>query len=71
MQSKIKARRFGGSIGIILPRKIVERERINPEDFLEVSVEKIADLSFLWGKGKDIKKSTAEIMAEIDEGEDE
>jgi len=32
---------------------------------------KINDLRFMWVKGKDIEKSTQEIMEEIDEGEDE
>ena len=28
-----------------------------------------SNLDFMWGKGKDIKKSTEEIMKDIDEGE--
>lgn len=70
MQTKIKAKRFGGSIGIILPRRLVEEKGISPDDSLEINIEKVADLSFLWGKGKNIKKSTDEIMKEIDEGEE-
>ena len=70
MQTKIKAKRFGGSIGIIIPRELVEEKNIFPDDFLEVKIEKIANLSFLWGKGKDIQKSTDKIMNEIDEGEE-
>jgi antitoxin component of MazEF toxin-antitoxin module len=69
MQIKIKAKKFGGSIGIILPKEIVDKERISPEDILKVRVEKTADLNFLWGKWEDIKKSTDQIMNEIDEGE--
>ena len=38
-------------------------------DYLEIRIEKKADLNFMWGKGKDIKKSTQEIMQETDEGE--
>lgn len=71
MQARIKAKRFGGSIGIILPRDLVERNGISLDDSLVVSVKKVADLSFLWGKGSDIKKPTDKIMDEIDEGEDE
>ena len=70
MQTRIKAKRFGGSIGIILPRKLIEEKGISPDDSLEINIEKVADLSFLWGKGKNIKKATDEIMNEIDEGEE-
>ncbi len=71
MQSTVKARKIGGSIGIILPREIVEQERIGSDDTLKIRVEKTADLNFLWGRWKDVKKSTGKIMEEIDEGEDD
>ena len=70
MQTIVKAKKIGGSIGFILPVKLAEEERIFPEDFLEIRVKKIADLSFLWQKGKTLKKSTDKIMKEIDEGEE-
>ncbi len=69
MEAEVKAKKMGGSIGIIIPKEIVERERINVEDIIKVKIEKKDNLSFLWAKGKDIKKSTQKIMEEIDEGE--
>ena len=71
MEAEVRVKRFGGSLGIILPRGLVERERIDVNDKLKVRVEKIVDLSFMWDKGKDVRKSTDRIMREIDEGEDE
>ncbi|MBS3076194.1 hypothetical protein J4481_00435 [Candidatus Pacearchaeota archaeon] len=71
MELKVKAKQFGGSIGIILPREMISKEGILVEDLLKINVEKIADLDFMWGKGKDIKKSTSQIMKEIDKGEDD
>jgi len=70
-QDRIKVKKFGGSIGIIFPRKIVEDKGLKQGDFVEVSIEKIADLSFLWKKGGDISISTQKLMEEIDEGENE
>ena len=67
---KIKAKKFGGSVGVIFPKELIEEKNISPDDSLEINVEKVADLSFLWGKGKDVKKSTDKIMEEIDEGEE-
>lgn len=69
MEVEVKAKRMGGSIGIIIPKEIVEKERIDIEDTIKIKIEKKYDLNFLWGKGKDIKKSTDKIMEEIDEGE--
>lgn len=71
MESKLKAKQIGGSIGIIIPKNIVEEEGILPDDTLKVKIEKTSNLGFLWGKFKDIKKSTDKIMKEIDEFEDE
>ena len=71
METIIKAKKMGGSIGIIIPREIVIREKISPEDTLKIEIEKTSDLSFLWGRWKDVKKSTDKIMEEIDEGEDD
>jgi len=70
METQIRAKRFGGSIGVIIPREIVERERIQEDDTLEINVKKIANLDFLWGAWRDVKKPTQRIMEEIDEGEE-
>ena len=69
MEVKLKARQIGGSIGLIIPKEIVEFERISANDTLKIKIEKTGDLSFLWGKLKDIKRPTEKIMEEIDEGE--
>ena len=70
METITKAKRIGGSIGVIIPKEIVKKERIKPDDKVKFSIEKADDLSSLWGKLKDIKKSTQQIMKEIDEGEE-
>lgn len=69
MEASVKAKRIGGSLGIIIPKEIVMREKILEEDVLNIKVEKTYNLNFLWGKYRDIKKSTDKIMREIDENE--
>ena len=69
MKTIIKAKQIGGSIGILIPKEIVEKERIHVNDSLKIEIEKTDDFNWLWGRGKDIKKSTNQIMKEIDEGE--
>ena len=69
MEMQLKAKRMGGSIGIIIPQIVITKERIQVNDFVNIKIDKTADLSFMFGKGKGIKKSTSQIMNEIDEGE--
>ncbi len=70
MEVQLKARRIGGSLGIIIPLEIAKKERIKEDDTLKVKINKTSDLRFMFGKGKNIKKSTEKIIKEIDEGED-
>ena len=71
MEIKVKTRKIGGSLGVILPKQLVKQEKIAVDDLLTLDVEKTVNLDFLWGKLKDIKKPTDQIMNEIDEGEDD
>ena len=68
MEAIVKAKKIGGSISVIIPKEIVDKERISPEDTLKINVERTADLNWLWGRFK-TKKSADQIMREIDEGE--
>lgn len=70
MEAITKAKRIGGSIGVIIPKEIVEKEHIKPDDMLKIKVERKDNLNSLWGILKDIKTPTQKIMDIIDEGED-
>ena len=41
MEAKLKAKQIGGSIGVIIPKEIVDKERIFPEDIIKVKIEKM------------------------------
>ena len=69
METIIRAKQIGGSIGIIIPKKLVKNQRIFVGDTLNIKIEKTDSLNSLWGKFRDIKKSTDQIMHEIDEAE--
>ena len=71
METITKARKIGGSIGVIIPDEIIQRENIRPNDIIKIEIERKDDLSFLWGTLKGIKTPTQKIMDIIDEGEDE
>jgi len=70
METISKAKKIGGSIAVIIPKEVVEQERIFVDDTLKIKVEKTDDLSWLWGRYKSIKKSTDRLMEEVDEGEE-
>ncbi len=64
------ARRWGNSIGISLPRDIVERANIKPNKQVRVFIQdKKIDLSKVFGTLK-IDKPTQEILDGIRQGED-
>lgn len=69
MDAIVKAKKIGGSIGVLIPKRVVEKERISPEDTLKIMVKNTDNLNWLWGRFKDIKKSTGQIIREIDEAE--
>lgn len=57
------ARKWGDSLAIIIPRNIVEEEKIQPLDKIRISIHKEYDLSDLFGKLK-IKKTAQELKDE-------
>ena len=69
MEAIVKVKQIGGSIGVIIPKEVVSKERIHPHDTIKIIIEKKDDLNWLWGRYKNIKKSTQQIMDEIDEAE--
>jgi len=64
------ARKWGNSIGIALPRDIVEKANIKPDRSIKIFIpEKKVDLNKVFGSLK-IKKPTQKILDEAREGED-
>lgn len=64
------ARKWGNSIGIALPKEVVEKANIRPDKSIQIFIpEKKVDLNKVFGTLK-IKKPTQEILDEVREGED-
>ena len=70
MQAIVKTKKIGGSLGVIIPKEIVEKEHIRAEDTIEIKVERKDNLNSLWNILKDVKMPAQKIMDIIDEGED-
>ena len=70
METVVKPRQWGNSLGITIPKKIVEEEGITLKDELIVDIRKKRDLRnirALFGKFK-FKRSTQDIKDEMKEG---
>ena len=50
------AKKWGSSIGVILPKEMVEKQHIKIGDELDVKVFKKGDLSSVFGKAKSLGK---------------
>ncbi len=65
MAIEVKTKKWGSSIGIVIPREAVERLNIKPEEEIIIEIEKKNNvLKELFGKAK-FKKSTEQILKEV------
>ena len=67
MEIKVKTKKWGNSIGIVIPKEAVKQEKIKPnqEITLMISTKSITKGKDIWGTLK-FKESTEELMREID-----
>ena len=67
MEIKAKTKKWGNSIGILIPKDAVRKENIKPEQEVTVliSAKPVTKGKDIWGTLK-FKESTEELMREID-----
>jgi len=70
MEIKTKAKKWGSSLGVILPKSFVETNRIRENDEVIVEVRKQVLVKDLFGVLKDWKRPTQEIKDEMRKGWD-
>lgn len=62
-------KQWGGSIGIVIPKEVVEQENIRPNQRIRVVVKKIIQTKDLWELGPiKLIKSAQEIKDELRKG---
>ena len=49
MATEVQIRKWGNSVGIVLPKELVEREQLKEEDKIFVEIVKKADLRKIFG----------------------
>ena len=67
MEIKAKTKKWGNSIGILIPKEAIRKENIKPDQEVTVliSAKPITKVKDIWGTMK-FKKSTEELMREVD-----
>ena len=67
MEIKATTKKWGNSIGLLLPKEVIRKENIKPEQEVTIliSSKSITKGKDIWGTFK-FKKSTEQLMKEID-----
>lgn len=67
MEIKAKTKKWGNSIGVLIPKEVIRRENIKPEQEIILTINKkpITKGKDIWGTLK-FKESTEKLMREID-----
>ena len=69
MDIRAKIRKWGNSFGITIPKEAAEKMHIHEDQEIIIEIKKTFSIKDAFGSHK-FKKSTDEIMKEIDEGWD-
>ena len=68
MAVKVEIKRWGNSMGLILPRRLVEKESLEENDKIVIEIVKEADLSDIFGTIKKRKMSGQEFKDMVRKG---
>ena len=68
-QIEVKAKRWGSSLGVIIPKEVVEKEHIAENEKIQIAIKKEHTAKEVWGLlPKGWKKSTQELKEEARKG---
>lgn len=67
VQTKVKVKEWGNSLGLIIPNDIVNKENIISDDEITITISKNDSLEEFFGKSK-IKKSAQDLKDESRKG---
>lgn len=68
MEIECRTRKFGGSIGIIIPRDVVEKEGIKPNQQIRVEIRKQVKVRDVFGLFADWKTPVQKLKDEARKG---
>ena len=67
MEIKARTKKWGNSIGVIIPKEVIRQQNIKPDQEITLMISKkpITKGKDIWGTFK-FKKSTEQLMREVD-----
>ena len=68
MEIETKTRKWGSSIGIIIPKEVITKQNIGENESVIISVKKKLQVSDVFGILKSWKRPTQEIKDELKKG---
>ena len=68
MEFKTKARKWGSSVGIVLPKEVVDEIGIKPDESVTIDIKKKLMVKDVFGILPHRKRSTDEIIKDIKQG---
>ena len=70
METEVKTRKWGSSIGVVLPKELVDEIGIKPNEIIKIDIKKGIKAKEVFGLLKDWKRPTQEIKDEARKGWD-
>lgn len=70
VETEVKTRKWGSSIGVVLPKELVDEAGIRPDETIVIDVRKRHKAKEFFGLLKDWKRPTQEIKDEMRKGWD-
>ena len=70
MEIETKTRKWGSSIGVILPKKVVDEIGIKPNEIIRIEVKKNVKVRDVFGMLPNWKRSADEIVKDLKKGWD-
>ncbi len=68
MEIECKTRRFGGSIGLIIPKNVIEKEGIKPNQSVRIEIKSNPKAREIWGLLPNWKTPTQKLKDEARKG---
>jgi len=65
---RTKVRKWGNSLGIVIPKEVAEAGGIRPGDEVSTEIRKVSDMTEVFGSLRGWKKSAQEIKDEARKG---
>jgi len=68
VETEVKTRKWGSSIGVVLPKEIVDEIGIKPNEMVVIEVKKRVKVKDVFGMFQEWKRPTQEIVDEAKKG---